>query len=66
MITIGSESHTNRCTPFYLPGEKEKLSPGVVRFVGQVDKEVEDFRIYVGVKMDEPGQIVLLTFPCNF
>ena len=39
--------------------EPQKLS-GIVKFVGKVDSEYVDNRIYVGVKLDEPGNRVLL------
>ena len=39
--------------------EPQKLS-GIVKFVGKVDSEYVDNRIYVGVKLDEPGNTVFL------
>ena len=32
------------------------LESAVVKFVGQVDNSYGDYRIYVGVKLDEPGK----------
>ena len=34
--------------------EPQKLT-GVIKYIGKVDKEYVDNRIYVGVKLDEPG-----------
>ena len=35
--------------------EPQKLT-GIVRYVGKIDSEFVDNRIYVGVKLDEPGE----------
>ena len=40
------------CTVYDL--EPQKLT-GVVKYVGKVDSEFLDNRIYVGVRLDEPG-----------
>ena len=34
--------------------EPQKLT-GVVKYIGKVDSEFLDNRIYVGVRLDEPG-----------
>ena len=33
------------------------LESAVVKFVGRVDNTHGDYRIYVGVKLDEPGKL---------
>ena len=33
---------------------------GVIKYIGKVDKEFVDNRIYVGVKLDEPGIMSML------
>ncbi len=33
------------------------LECGIVKFVGSVDNSYEDYRVYVGIKLDEPGKI---------
>ena len=35
--------------------EPQKLT-GVVKYIGKIDSEYIDNRIYVGVKLDEPGK----------
>ena len=32
---------------------------GIVKYVGKIDSEFIDNRIYVGVKLDEPGQLLV-------
>ena len=32
---------------------------GIVKYVGKIDSEFIDNRIYVGVKLDEPGQFLV-------
>ena len=39
--------------------EPQKLT-GVIKYIGKVDKEFVDNRIYVGVKLDEPGTVSML------
>lgn len=39
--------------------EPQKLT-GVIKYIGKVDKEFVDNRIYVGVKLDEPGIMSML------
>ena len=36
--------------------EPQKLT-GIVKYVGKVDSEFVDNRIYAGVKLDEPGTV---------
>ena len=38
--------------------EPSKLS-GIIKYVGKIDSEFVDHRIYVGVKLDKPGTYVL-------
>lgn len=33
------------------------LESAVVKFVGNLDNTYDDYRIYVGVKLDEPGTL---------
>lgn len=47
-----SDSVVHLCTVYDL--EPQKLT-GIVKFIGKVDSEFIDNRIYVGLKLDEPG-----------
>lgn len=38
--------------------EPQKLT-GVVKYVGRIDSEFVDNRLYVGVKLDERGNVIL-------
>ena len=42
------------CTVYDL--EPQKLT-GIVKFIGKVDSEFIDNRVYVGLKLDEPGEL---------
>ena len=35
--------------------EPQKLT-GIIKFIGKVDSEFIDNRVYVGLKLDEPGE----------
>ena len=35
---------------------------GIVKYVGKIDSEFIDNRIYVGLKLDEPGAVALWSF----
>ena len=43
----------HHCTVYDL--EPRKVT-GIVKYVGKVDSEYVDNRIYVGVKLDDPGE----------
>jgi hypothetical protein len=39
---------------------------GQVKFIGNVDSEYVDHRIYAGIKLDEPGVFISLSFKAVF
>ncbi len=45
------------CNCHFLPVEPRRdFQTGLVKFLGQVDKTYDDFRLHVGVKLDNPGK----------
>ena len=59
-ITLAQELHTGQRVLVTMKRSEFDLEPqqctGIVKYVGKIDSEFIDNRVYVGVKLDEPGE----------
>lgn len=66
---LAQQIHTGQRVLVTMKRSEYDLEPqkctGIVKYVGKIDSEYIDNRIYVGVKLDEPGTCIYMYNVCT-